>query len=134
MSCGWPSLISLLVHIQSHLDEDLSLASLSSMASLSPGQFHRSFKAMIGETPKEYVARLRLERAAFRLLIHDATLLELALDCGFKSHETFTRAFRRRFGMAPNPYRARERSEAQESVDELGDSSASAFSVSESCR
>jgi AraC family transcriptional regulator len=40
------------------------------------------------------------------MLIHDVTLLEIALDCGFQNHETFTRAFRRRFVMAPSRYRA----------------------------
>ena len=64
---------ALLVHIQAHLDEDLSLDVLSAKASLSPAHFQRTFQALVGETPKNYVARLRLERAAFRLLIHNAT-------------------------------------------------------------
>ena len=80
---------ALFVHIQAHLDEDLSLEALSAKASLSPAHFQRTFQKLVGETPKNYVARLRLERAAFRLLIHDATLLDIALDCGFQNHETF---------------------------------------------
>ena len=105
---------ALLVHIQAHLDEDLSLDVLSAKASLSPAHFQRTFQALVGETPKNYVARLRLERAAFRLLIHDVTLLDIALDCGFQNHETFTRAFRRRFGMPPSSYRAWVRTQAQQ--------------------
>ena len=62
---------ALLVHIQAHLDEDLSLAVLSAKASLSPAHFQRTFQALIGETAKNYVARLRLERAAFRSLRRD---------------------------------------------------------------
>ena len=58
-----------LVHIQAHLDEDLSFDVLSAKASLSPAHFQRTFQALVGETPKNYVARLRLERAAFRLSI-----------------------------------------------------------------
>lgn len=108
---------SLLVHIQAHLDEDLSLDVLSARASLSPAHFQRTFHALIGETPKKYVARLRLERAAFRLLIHDVTILEIGTDCGFQSHETFTRAFRRRFGMAPSSYRAWVRTQAQQRLE-----------------
>ena len=108
---------ALLVYIQAHLDKDLSLAALSAKASLSPAHFQRTFHALVGETPKNYVARLRLERAAFRLLIHDATLLDMALDCGFHNHETFTRAFRRRYGMPPSRYRASVRTQAQQRLE-----------------
>jgi transcriptional regulator GlxA family with amidase domain len=90
---------ALLAHIQAHLDEDLSLDVLSLKAPLSPAHFQRTFQALVGETPKNYVARLRL-------LIHDVTLLDITLDCGFQNHETFTRAFRRRFGMPHSSYRA----------------------------
>lgn len=105
MSTDWETLLPLLVHIQANLDADLGLATLSRKAGVSPSHLHRQFKSMIGETPKDHVTRLRLERAAFRLLIHDATLLDIALDCGFRNHETFTRAFKRRFGKTPSGYR-----------------------------
>ncbi|NJM40472.1 MAG: helix-turn-helix domain-containing protein [Anaerolineae bacterium] len=107
MSNASETLLPLLVYIQANLDGDLSLTALSRRAGLSPAYLHRIFKADIGETPKHYVERLRLERCAFRLLIHDANLLDVALDCGFRNHETFTRAFRRRFGMTPSAYRDR---------------------------
>jgi AraC family transcriptional regulator len=122
---------ALLVHIQAHLDEDLSLDVLSAKASLSPSHFQRTFQAVVGETPKDYVARLRLERAAFRLMIHDETLLDIALDCGFQNHETFTRAFRRRFGMAPSGYRAWARTHAQQRVDPAPEPPDDAYSISE---
>ena len=122
---------ALLVYIQAHLEEDLSLAVLSEKASLSPAHFQRTFQALVGETPKNYVARLRLERAAFRLLIHDETLLDIALDCGFQNHETFTRAFRRRFGMAPGSYRAWVRTQAQQCPATLEEQTGEAYSISE---
>jgi AraC family transcriptional regulator len=101
----WETLIPLLVHIQANLDRDLGLAVLSRKAGLSPFHLQRLFKAAIGETPKAYTSRLRVERAAFRLLIHDSSLLDIALECGFQNHETFIRAFRRRFGKSPRGYR-----------------------------
>jgi AraC family transcriptional regulator len=121
---------ALLVHIQAHLDEDLSLDALSARASLSPAHFQRTFRAQVGETPKAYVARLRLERAAFRLLIHDATMLDIAFDCGFQNHETFTRAFRRRFGMPPNRYRSWMRTQAQQRPDTAAEPPGDAYSIS----
>jgi len=99
------ALLPVLVHIQANLDEDLSLATLSRIANLSPSHFHRVFNAGIGETPSQYVARLRLERGAFRLQVQNANILRIALDCGFNSHETFTRAFQRAFGKSPAAYR-----------------------------
>ena len=114
MTAEWDSLLPLLVHIQAHLDEDLSLAALSRKAGLSPFHLQRRFKATIGETPKTYTERLRLERGAFRLLLHDSTVLDIALECGFQSHETFLRAFRRRFGCAPRDYRERVRERLSE--------------------
>lgn len=105
MKQDWETLIPLLVHIQANLDQDLGLAALSRKAGLSSFHLQRQFKAAIGETPKAYTSRLRVERAAFRLLIHDSTLLDIALECGFQNHETFIRAFRRRFGKSPRGYR-----------------------------
>jgi hypothetical protein len=56
--------------------------------------------------------RLRLERGAFRLLSHESNLLDIALECGFQNHETFSRAFRRRFGKSPGNYREWVRGQA----------------------
>ncbi len=121
---------ALLVHIQAHLDEDLSLEVLSGKALLSPAHFQRTFQAVVGETPRNYVARLRLERAAFRLLIHDTTLLNIALDCGFRNHETFSRAFRRRFCMPPSRYRAWVRTQAQPRQETAAEQPDDAYSIS----
>jgi len=122
---------ALLVYIQAHLDEDLSLDLLGAKASLSPAHFQRTFQALVGETPKNYVARLRLESAAFRLLIHDETVLDIALDCGFRNHETFTRAFRRRFGIPPRSYRAWVRTQAQHRPETAAEQPGDAYSISE---
>jgi len=112
MKDGWETLIPLLVHIQTNLEGDLSLTALSRRAGLSLFHFQRVFKAAIGETPKAYVWRLRLERGAFRLLSHESSLLEIALECAFQNHETFSRAFRRRFGKSPGNYREWVRGQA----------------------
>lgn len=63
------------------------------------------FADTMAETPKQYTSRLRLERAALRLILLEDNILEIALDCGFASHETFSRAFRRRFRVAPQTFR-----------------------------
>jgi AraC family transcriptional regulator len=94
-----------LIHIQAHLDQDLSLDLLADEARLSKHHFHKLFHKVTGETPKSYVDRLRLERAALHLRIRRATVLEIALECGYQNHETFTRAFRTHFAMTPRDFR-----------------------------
>lgn len=106
---GLGVVLPVLVHIQTHLDEDLSTATLAVLVGLSPAHFARTFRAVTGETLKQYSLRLRLERAAYRLLVERSSVLSVATDCGFASHETFTRAFRRRFGMPPSEYRRTRR-------------------------
>lgn len=90
-----------------HLDQDLSLTVLAGHAGLSAFHLHRVFSAAAGETPKQFTLRLRLARASAMLLTTSDSVLDVALACGFQSHEAFCRAFRRRFGMSPSAYRAR---------------------------
>lgn len=94
-------------HIQTHLHSDLSLARLAKVASFSPYHFHRIFAAMVGETLNQFIARLRAERAASRLSANPSqSITEIALDCGYSSSATFSRAFRDAFGMSPSEWRA----------------------------
>ncbi len=93
------------VYIQSHLADDLSLEQVSGQADLSPFHFHRLFHNLVGETLKQYTQRLRLEQAAYYLKIQDASILDIALNVGFNNHETFSRAFKRWFGVSPKQFR-----------------------------
>ena len=85
----------------------MSLRALASRARRSPFELHRSFRRLVGETTKQYTLRVRLDRAAADLVSGRRTILEIALAAGFGSHEVFTRAFRRRFGLSPSSYRGR---------------------------
>ncbi len=100
-------MIPILAYAAAHLDEDLSLAALASQTGLSQFQLHRMFSATAGETLKQFTLRLRLGRAAVMLLTSGDSVLDIALACGFQSHEVFIRAFRQRFEMTPSAYRAR---------------------------
>lgn len=95
-----------LTYLQANLDSDVSLDRLAAAANCSPPYFARCFNKMMAETPKQYTSRLRLEKAALRLVLIDESILNVALDCGFSNHETFCRAFRRGFGVAPKSFRA----------------------------
>ena len=96
-----------LAFVAANLDDDLALATVASHTGMSSFHLHRMFSAVAGETPKQLTRRLRLNRGAAMLLGRDQSVLTVALSCGFQSHEGFTRAFRRQFGMSPWDYRER---------------------------
>ncbi|MEN6426382.1 MAG: AraC family transcriptional regulator, partial [Phycisphaerales bacterium] len=102
-------MLSVLVFIQKNLDEELSLEEYAKVAHFSPYHFHRIFRGMVGESLHEHIRRLRLERAATRLKHTKRTIIEIALEAGYDTHEAFTRAFRTLCGCSPSHYR-RDRS------------------------
>jgi len=99
-------LLRVLVYIQQHLDEGLPLEDLARVAHFSPYHFHRIFRGIVGESLQEHIRRLRLERAAQRLKHTDRSVLEIALEAGFQTHESFTRAFRAVLGCSPSEFRS----------------------------
>jgi AraC family transcriptional regulator len=99
-------IVRTLVYIQRHLDDDLELDTLASVAAFSRFHFHRVFRGLTGESLKEHIRRLRLESAAQRLSREDGPVTEIALEAGFAAHESFTRAFGAMFGVSPSGYRA----------------------------
>lgn len=101
--------LRVLVHVQNHLDEPLELVHLARLAAFSPCHFHHVFTGMVGESVKEHVRRLRLERAASRLKLSTAPVTDLAFDAGYQSLEAFTRSFRAAFGVSPSEYRRTKR-------------------------
>jgi AraC family transcriptional regulator len=95
-----------LEYIDRHLDEQLELQTLASVANFSSFHFHRLFNAWMGETLGDYVRRRRLEVAAQRLIAQPRLpVLQVALSIGFGSTEAFGRAFKARFGSTPTAWR-----------------------------
>src|SRR5262245_29832613 len=88
-----------------HTGNALSLTDLAKEAGLSPFHFLRTFDDLTGATPHQYLMRLRLRRAASRILAEPAKLLDVALDSGFGDVSNFNRAFRAEFGVSPRAYR-----------------------------
>ncbi|WP_454260363.1 AraC family transcriptional regulator [Pseudoxanthomonas mexicana] len=90
-------------HIQRHPDGDLSLTALAQLAHFSPFHFHRVFRAHTGQTLQAFVARSRLDRALFVMRSSPRKRLsQVAADCGFESPSTFSKAFRKAYGVSPS--------------------------------
>ncbi|KIX13336.1 AraC family transcriptional regulator [Dethiosulfatarculus sandiegensis] len=100
-------MLRVLIHIQENLEEDPDLDELARVACFSPFHFHRIFKGMVGETVRQHVRRLRLERAAFYLRrTPDFSVTEIAFQAGYETLESFSRAFYGMFKITPSRWRA----------------------------
>ncbi|MCL9683868.1 AraC family transcriptional regulator [Legionella maioricensis] len=93
--------------IGQHLDEKLTLNQLSSIACFSKYHFHRLFTAYTGLSLQHYIRWLRLKRAAHQLIVaKDKSILDIAINAGFESHESFSRVFKQICGVSPSEFRS----------------------------
>ena len=86
-------------------EEELSSADLAARLHLSRSHFDRLVTASAGEPPARFRRRVLLERAAFRLLSSEVSVTCAAHEAGYTSHEGFTRAFTRAYGVGPREWR-----------------------------
>jgi AraC family transcriptional regulator len=104
---GLPSKIlgNMLDRIKSEPTADFDLSSLAAETGYSRRHFLRTFRASTGLSPYQYILRLRLERARQLMQKRPLTLLDIALESGFKSNAHLSNAFREHFGISPSKYR-----------------------------
>lgn len=91
--------------IDVNLESDLSLNTVSEIAFFSPFHFHRVFKFITGETLNEYVTRRRIEKSALDLLHKNVKTTEIAHKYGFSDNSSFSRAFKKYYGINPTEFR-----------------------------
>ncbi|WDD97471.1 AraC family transcriptional regulator [Thalassomonas actiniarum] len=95
-----------LSYIGSHLQDELTVDSLSRQANLSKYHFHRLFSLTFGITPADYIRLQRLKRASYQLAYRsEIRILDIALENGYQSAEAFSRAFKTSFGQSPSSFR-----------------------------
>jgi AraC family transcriptional regulator len=92
-------------YIEAHLDEDIQAGDVARAAGISHWHFQRTFRALSNETLKTYIRSRRFAGALDALASSDARILEIALGAGFETQESFTRAFKKAFGVTPAAYR-----------------------------
>jgi AraC family transcriptional regulator len=103
----WKRLQRALEYASRNAGSNVTLADLAAKTHQSLFHAHRTIRAALGETPKHFTLRLRVDRAAAALVTSQHSILDIALTYGFESHEAFCRAFRRRFQTSPSAYRKR---------------------------
>ena len=92
--------------IEASADEPLTIADLARDAAMSPYHFLRSFRAVVGMTPHQFILHTRLNRAAVRLRRTTDSISAIAFAAGFNDLSTFNRRFQRVMGRSPSAYRA----------------------------
>lgn len=91
--------------IGQNLYSNLSLEEFATLCHLSISSFKRKFKTVFGESPKKYISKKKVEKAAELLKAHDLRISDVAYDVGFDSLATFNRNFTSFYGKSPSEYR-----------------------------
>lgn len=92
-------------YIEEHLNDPITLKMLADAAGYSPWYAERIFKELTGKSPFAYVRARRLTQAALQLQASEKPkIIDVAFDFVFGSHEGFTRAFSREFGVSPRRF------------------------------
>ena len=91
--------------IENNLTEDITLTEVASKANCSLYHFHRLFQILVGNSVKEYIRKRRLTLAAKQLVKTKKSIIDIAFDYRYGAPESFTRAFKKMYGLAPLQYR-----------------------------
>lgn len=105
----WSESISRAIHyIESHIKEELTIADIAKQATISPYYFQKGFSMLCGFTVGEYIKKRRLTLAGSELVSTDKKIIDIALEYGYDSPDSFTKAFLRFHGATPTAIRKGE--------------------------
>ncbi|MGD2012090.1 MAG: AraC family transcriptional regulator [Desulfobacterales bacterium] len=96
-----------MVYIDQNLDQVCPIDRLAQEVCRSPFHFNRVFAGCTGETLKQYWVRNRMLHAAHCLMHGNRKIIDIAMDIGYESHNAFSKAFRKWYGLSPRAFRDR---------------------------
>jgi AraC family transcriptional regulator len=105
MMHAWEQIQKTVDFIEENLSEEIKIEMLANIAGLSQFYFQRLFKRLVKRPVNEYIKLRRLARASEVLQDKNKRIIDVALDFGFSSHETFSRAFKDAYGITPAEFR-----------------------------
>lgn len=98
-------------YAEAHLEDELSVSDLASVAGYSRFHFTHIFARYEKQAPQEYLSTLRIWRAKELLSAPELAVKEIAARCGFSDASYFCRQFRKSVGLSPGEYRKKIRNE-----------------------
>ena len=101
---GW--LVRAQEYLHDNFSSSIQIGEVAAAAGVHPVYLARVFRSFFGESPGEYLRRLRLRWAERQLATSDTPLSDIALQAGFSDQSHFTRAFKRHSGLTPGRYRS----------------------------
>jgi len=102
-----PAVAQALRHLEIAYDQPVSPSSLARMAGMSPARFARVIRRIHGISPRQLITKTRITAGSRLLGEGDASIAQIAQECGFSDHSAFTRAFREVTGLSPTECRRR---------------------------
>lgn len=94
-----------IIYMENHLDDNISVHDVAKASGYSYYHFTRVFQSVLGENIGNYMQKRRLSSAAQKLLYSDRKIIDIAIESGFESSESFSRAFKNVYQVSPTAYR-----------------------------
>jgi AraC-like DNA-binding protein/mannose-6-phosphate isomerase-like protein (cupin superfamily) len=91
--------------MRNRLEEPWTVARLAREVGMSRTLFVERFQTLVGQPPMRFLTRLRLSQAAGYLITSDKTVYAIARRAGYETEASFSKAFKREFGLSPGAYR-----------------------------
>ena len=92
-------------YMHEHYSEHITAEDLANVVGLSTSQLNRKFKDTMSDSPINYLLKIRIEKAAERLIKTDDTITEISYACGFNNQAYFNRQFKKINSLSPRNYR-----------------------------
>lgn len=89
-------------------EENLDLDKIADIANYSKFHLHRMFSNIVGCTIHQYIQKRRLTEAARQLVYTNKSIIDISLNSGYETQQSFTLAFKRLYGESPQAYRKRQ--------------------------
>ncbi|MCH4890858.1 helix-turn-helix transcriptional regulator [Acidaminobacter sp. JC074] len=96
-------------YIHDHYDGPIDIKMLADLENYNTAYYSEWFKKKMGMKPKEYIQKLRLDKAKDMLIKTDDSIMEIALKVGYQHHGSLTRQFKSTYGQSPTAYRKSKR-------------------------
>lgn len=92
-------------YIEDHLLEKIVIEDIAKITFMSQSSFYIVFSSVLGTTVKDYIRKRRLSLSAYDLIKSDRSVLNIALKYQYCTYESYSRAFKKLFGISPKKYR-----------------------------